>query len=100
MNTFIYVQGLPRDASHDELKEYFLRCGVIRLDLNTGKEQIKFYYDDNGEQKGDARIGFANIESVDTAVEMLNDTEIRPGFKIKVSQAEFQQKGDYVPRKK
>jgi len=40
--------------------------------------------------KGDARIGFAKIESVETAVEMLNDTEIRPGFKIVVSQAEFE----------
>ena len=40
-------------------------------------------------------------ESVDMAIEMLNETEIRPGCKITVSQAEFQQKGeDYVPRKK
>ena len=41
------------------------------------------------------------VESVEMAIEMLNDTEFRPGFKILVSQAEFQQKGqDYVPRKK
>ena len=35
------------------------------------------------------------------AIDMLNETEIKPGFKISVEQAEFQQKGgDYVPKKK
>ena len=38
VNTFIYIQGLPNDITHDELKEFFARCGVIRLDPNTGKE--------------------------------------------------------------
>ncbi len=41
-------------------------------------------------------------ESVEMAIEMLNETEFRPGCaRISVEQAEFQQKGgDYVPRKK
>ena len=40
-------------------------------------------------------------ESVEYAIDMLNETEIRPGFKLLVQVAEFQQKGgDYVPRKK
>jgi hypothetical protein len=29
------------------------------------------------------------IESVETAVEMRNDYEVKPGFRIRVSQAEF-----------
>lgn len=89
VNTFIYIQGLPLDVTHDELKEYFVRCGVIRLDPNTGKEQIRIYTDDEGLPKGDARIGYAMVESVDMAIEMLNDTEFRPGFKISVAVAEF-----------
>ena len=32
MNTFIYVNGLPLDITEEELKEFFAKCGVIRLD--------------------------------------------------------------------
>ena len=32
MNTFVYVNGLPLDITEDELKEFFTKCGVIRLD--------------------------------------------------------------------
>ncbi|CDW88320.1 rna binding domain protein [Stylonychia lemnae] len=101
VNTFIYIQGLPLDITHEDLKEFFGRCGVIRLDPNTGQEMIKIYKDSDGNPKGDARIGFAMVESLDTAIAMLNDTEFLPGFKITVQPAEFQQKGEeYVPRKK
>jgi HIV Tat-specific factor 1 len=85
VNTFIYVQGLPNDITHDELKEYFVRCGVLRIDPGNGQEMIKIYRDEEGVPKGDARIGFAMIESVDTAIDMLNETEIKPGYKISVS---------------
>lgn len=62
---------------------------------------IKMYRDDEGNLKGDARIGYMMEESVDMALEMLNDSEIRPGYKIKVTQAEFQMKGEnYVPTKR
>lgn len=103
MNTYIYIQGLPDDVTEAELKEYFGRCGVIRLDPYSGKEQIKIYMsEETGKPKGDARIGFMMPESVEMAIEMLNETEFRSGGgKISVEQAEFQQKGgDYVPRKK
>eukprot|EP00347_Sterkiella_histriomuscorum_P022714 403337435 len=100
VNTFIYIQGLPNDVTHEDLKEYFVRCGVIRLDPNTGLEMIRIYRDDEGVPKGDARIGYAMVESVDMAIDMLNDTEFKPGYKISVQMAEFQQKGDqYIPRK-
>lgn len=59
MNTYIYIQGnilchftcihcvgLPSDITEEELREYFVRCGVIRIDLHSGKEQIKIYTDD------------------------------------------------------
>ncbi len=90
MNTYIYVQGLPTDITESELKEYFIRCGVMRLDPYTGKEMIKMYRDEAGVPKGDARIGYMMEESVEMAIEMLNETEIRPGYKISVEQAEFQ----------
>ncbi len=34
--------------------------------------------------KGDAAISYARQESVDIAIENLNDREIRSGFKVKV----------------
>ena len=41
------------------------------------------------------------LESVDMAIDMLNESDIREGYKITVQLAEFQQKGeDYVPKKK
>jgi len=43
--------------------------------------------DENGEPKGDARIGYANMESVEMAVEWLNDSLIRPGYNVKVEPA-------------
>ena len=38
VNNYVYIQGLPNDVTETELKEYFVRCGVIRLDPVTGKE--------------------------------------------------------------
>ena len=38
VNNYIYIQGLPNDITEQELKEYFIRCGVLRLDPFTGKE--------------------------------------------------------------
>ena len=84
MNNYIYIQGLPDDITENELKEYFVRCGVVRLDPHTGKEQIRIYTDESGKPKGDARIGYMMMESIDMAIEMLNETEIRPGHKILV----------------
>lgn len=36
MNTYIYIEGLPIDVTHDELKECFVRCGIIKLDPISG----------------------------------------------------------------
>jgi RNA recognition motif-containing protein len=30
--------GLPNDITKEELREYFVRCGVLKLDVNTGEE--------------------------------------------------------------
>ena len=84
--TYIYVEGLPKDATEDELSTFFKKCGIIKLDPITGKESIKIYRDKlSSEPKGDARIGFAKVESVSTAVEMLDGAYLRPDVTIKVS---------------
>ena len=87
-NTNVYVSGLPKEITEAELSDFFLRCGIIRLDPHSGEKRIKIY-EDNGIKKGDALISYAREESVDLAVEHLNDSEIKPGFKIHVERVSF-----------
>lgn len=69
------------------------------IDPYNGQHKIKVYTDDSGRQKGDARICYSNIESVQMAIDMLCDSEIRPGYPVKVDQATFEMKGEtYRPR--
>jgi len=82
------------------LAEFAKKCGMLRLDTQTGKLKINIYKDkETNVPKGDASISYANIESVDMALEWLNESHIRPGFPIKVEKANFEQKGaEYKPR--
>jgi len=49
--------------------------------------------------KGDAAVSYVKEESVEIAIELLNNTEIRSGFKINIEKAKFNQKeDDYKPR--
>lgn len=41
-NTSVYVEGIPDDATEDEMAEEFARCGVIKLDAD-GNPRIKLY---------------------------------------------------------
>jgi HIV Tat-specific factor 1 len=70
------------------------KAGVLRLDLSTGREKVKIYKDENNLPKGDGVVSYAREESVDSAFEMLNESEIRPGFVVKVEKAEFNQKDE------
>ena len=88
-NPYIYVQGLPLDVDPEELALYFKKCGILKLDPISGEESIKIYTDDHGIPKGDARLGFAKLESVETAVAMLDGSYFRPENQISVKQAEF-----------
>ena len=101
INTNIYISGLPLDITIDELMEHFSKCGAVRIDPNTGEHKVKLYRDENGSLKGDALISFENIESLDTAIEMLDKSHIRPDHIITVQPAEFEMKGDeYRERKR
>lgn len=99
INTFIYISGLPLDVTEEELKEFVSKAGVLRIDLNTGKEKIKLYRDDHGNLKGDAAVSYVREESVDIAIENLRDKEIRSGFKVNIEKAQFNQKEDDYKRR-
>lgn len=94
LNANIYISGLPKDITEFELTEYFSRCGFIRKDPKTNQNKIKIYKDANGKNKGDALVSFLREESVSMAIDLFNDAEIRPGYRISVEPAKFEQKGD------
>ncbi|KAI9804365.1 MAG: hypothetical protein M1833_007172 [Piccolia ochrophora] len=96
-NTAIYVTNLPGDIDMEEVKSVFSKCGVISEEIDQGKPRIKLYTDDDGNFKGDALIVYFRAESVDLAVQMLDDTDFRfgeagPTGKMKVQAADFSYK--------
>jgi len=72
----------------------FSRCGVIAEEIDRGKPRIKLYADEDGKFKGDALILFFRPESVELAIQLLDDTEFRlgQGQKMKVTAADFSYK--------
>ncbi|MCJ1406903.1 hypothetical protein MMC19_000973 [Ptychographa xylographoides] len=96
-NTAIYITNLPLDASSEEVQSVFSKCGVIAEEIDHGKPRIKLYTDEQGRFKGDALILYFRPESVELAIQMLDDTDFRfgqgvLGGKMRVGAAEWKYK--------
>jgi RNA recognition motif-containing protein len=39
---------LPKDITEEEMKDFFQKAGLIRIDPETGEYRIKIYLDENG----------------------------------------------------
>ena len=85
---WIYVTGLPPDATADELAEHFGKCGAIARDLENAPK-IKLYRDDAGALKGDASLCYANASSVDVACSILDGGSLRFDVPLRVTKADF-----------
>ena len=69
------------------------------MDPETQKDKIKLYKNEDGTCKGDAIVSYAKEESVDLAIDVLNEREFKPGYIVKIERAHFNQKKDeYIPR--
>lgn len=93
--TSVYVTGIPADVTVDEMQTVFSKCGVIMEDLETGESKIKIYRDEKGVPKGDALVSYFKEESVPLAVDLLDESELRPGqasTKLRVQKAVFKEK--------
>eukprot|EP00752_Nemacystus_decipiens_P005959 g5381.t1 len=93
-NLWVYVQGLPMDITTEELREHFNKCGIIATDPLTQHPKIKIYKDEEGHPKGDGSVCYAKSESVEMAINVLHEGQLRPGVTIEVTKAEFKQKGE------
>ena len=84
----------------DEFYEHMSKCGVIMEDddgnhsniINItlilflclkGHPKIKLYYDVNGQPKGDGLCCYFKVESVQLAIDLLDESEVR-GSKLSV----------------
>ena len=97
MNTAVYVTSIPLDADFEEIRDTFSKCGVIAEEIDSGRERVKMYLDDNGKFKGEALVVYFRPESVNLAVQMLDDTDFRLGVTgphgpMKVQPADFSYK--------
>ncbi|XP_316330.5 HIV Tat-specific factor 1 homolog [Anopheles gambiae] len=95
-NTKVYVSNLPTDISEEEFGELMSKCGMVMKDPKTHKLKLKLYREPDGTLKGDGLCHYIKIESVDLALKILDNYDVR-GHKIKVQRAEFQMRGEYNP---
>ncbi|XP_072837574.2 17S U2 SnRNP complex component HTATSF1 [Pogona vitticeps] len=98
-NTNVYVTGLPPDITKDEFVQVMSKCGIVMRDPQTEEPKIKLYKDREGNLKGDGLCCYLKRESVELALKLLDENEIR-GYKMHVEVAQFQLKGEYDASKK
>ena len=91
-NKWVYVTGLPSDATVEELEAHFKQVGILAVDPETQQPRVKIYRDPTGAPKGDASVAYVRPESVELAVEILNGGLLRPGWPMTITKAVFQQK--------
>lgn len=82
---------------------------MIAEEIDSGRPRIKMYEDNQGQFKGDALVVYFRPESLNLAVQMLDDSDFRPGErgpngKMRVQIADYsykkqQQPSDDVPEK-
>lgn len=95
-NTKVYVSNLPLDITLDEFAELMGKCGMIMRDPQTQKFKLKLYTEADGQIKGDGLCDYIKVESVDLALNILDEYVYR-GNKIRVQRAQFQMRGEYNP---
>lgn len=93
----MYVTSIPLDASSSEIHQVFSRCGVIAEEIDSGAHRIKMYEDEQGKFKGEALVVYFRPESVNLAIQLLDDTDFRlgaegPNGKMRVQAADFSYK--------
>jgi HIV Tat-specific factor 1 len=61
------------------VRDVFSKCGVIAEEIDSGRPRIKMYQDDQGQFKGEALVVYFRPESVNLAIQMLDESDFRFG---------------------
>jgi len=94
-NTAVFVR-LPFDATFDEVVERYSKCGLIEEDYD-GEPKVKMYAREDGTFSGEALVVYFKEDSVNLAINILDDAELRfgePSTRMSVQRAEFGHKND------
>lgn len=91
------MTNLPLDADIEEVESVFKRCGQIAENIDNDGPRIKLYTDEQDRFKGDALVMYFRSESVELAIQLLDDTDFRlgqemPAGKMRVSVADYSYK--------
>lgn len=91
---WIYISGLPTlGVTTEDLQRYFSKAGLLDLDPETLQPKIKLYKDRlTGDLKGDASVCYARSESVELALQILDNSLWDKDHRIKIERAQFQAK--------
>ncbi|KGO72780.1 Nucleotide-binding, alpha-beta plait [Penicillium italicum] len=97
VNTAVWVTKIPGDAELSEIHEVFSKYGILAEELDTGKPRIKMYTDENGNFNGEALVVYFRPESVNLAIDVLDETDFRMGSRnpagpMRVQAADFSYK--------
>ncbi|KAK0366811.1 hypothetical protein LTR02_005743 [Friedmanniomyces endolithicus] len=82
VNTAVYITSLPDDVDVEELHQVFSRYGVIAESLDSDAPRIKLYTNEEGDFKGEALIVYFRPESVQLAINMLDESDFRLGQQL------------------
>ena len=101
---WVYITGLPHDATEDEVAAFCSKVGILDLDPETQRPKVKVYRHKDGalegQGKGDGSACYARPESVELALTVLDEAPFRPERDLKgvvrVQRAKFEQRGDLV----
>ncbi|KAF9890273.1 hypothetical protein FE257_006187 [Aspergillus nanangensis] len=94
VNTAVFVTSIPLDADFEEIQHVFSKCGVIAEEIDSGRPRIKMYMDEEGKFKGEVLVVYFRPESVNLAIQMLDDSDFRLGVTgplgpMRVQKADF-----------
>lgn len=93
----MWATKIPGDADLSEIHELFSKYGILAEELDTGKPRIKMYTDENGNFNGEALVVYFRPESVNLAIQLLDETDFRlgrpnPSGPMRVQAADFSYK--------
>lgn len=88
-SNWIYINGLPHNITTEEIKDHFSKVGLIAISPLDQQPKLRIYFDEEGNCKGDCSLCYNAPESVQLAIDILNDGYIRPNYKITITKADF-----------